>query len=105
MSVLRIALALALGLASLSCGSGGGGTGSSSSGSGSTAALDGVWEITAAGHSAIGPSEMTISSGTVTGVIVEQDEGKGFRPGCTHVRARSEFSLRFEGNTLSGTIT
>lgn len=94
----------------LSCG-GGGSTGQTSSGSngngsgsGTTAGLDGAWDITAAGDGNIGPSEMTIANGVVTGVITSAGEGKTSGD-CTKLKDRAEFKLTFEGNALSGTIT
>ncbi len=76
----------------------------SGSGTGITAGIDGTWDITAAGSGDIGPSEMTIANGTVTGFIADRDEGKE-SDGCTNLKYRAEFRLTFEGNALSGTIT
>jgi hypothetical protein len=72
---------------------------------GITAQIDGVWDITSAGDTPIGASQLTVSDGVVRGVLVEQDEGKTMGPGCTHTKARAEFELTFKGNVLSGTIT
>jgi hypothetical protein len=91
---------------SMSCaggGSGNGGTGTSGNGGTTAAGLDGAWDITEAGGAKIGPSEMTVSGGVITGVIPSQNEGKTFGA-CKTLKDRGEFRLTFEGNALSGTL-
>lgn len=77
------------------------------SGGGITGTLDGTWDITTAGSSPVGPSEMTVAGGSVTGFVANKVEGMDdpAYPGCTHSKYRSNIDVDVAGNTTSGTIT
>jgi hypothetical protein len=84
----------------------GGGGGGTSSGS-SSASLNGDWDITSVGGEAPGPSQMTVTGDSVTGAIVDTDEGAAVsgKPGCTWSKYRTEFTVSAQSNALSGTVT
>jgi hypothetical protein len=94
----------------LGCGStkstGANGTGGGSA-SDPTGSLDGTWDITTIGQTDLGPSQMTISAGTVTGAIVGAHEGQPdpSLPGCTFTKDRIEFTFNIQGNALNATFS
>jgi hypothetical protein len=93
----------AVAAAALSCSSS---STTAASGGGVTGTLDGTWDITTAGSAPIGPSEMTVSQGSVHGFIATTKEGTAdvAHAGCTHSKDRSEFDFEMQGNAASGTI-
>ena len=78
--------------------SGGGGGGSPSS-------LDGMWDITS--YTTGGLAEMSISGGTINGVVVDGDEGKAYdgMPDCIATKHRAEFTISASGNAVTGSRT
>jgi hypothetical protein len=104
--MLRLAFALTTSTFFLACGSTNSGTNGTPASTGGTitGSLDGVWDITAAGGSAIGPSEMTVKAGSVTGLVIQGEEGTTWGA-CTTTKHRTEFTFNVEGNALSATLT
>ena len=104
--LLRLAFALTTSTLFLACGSTDGGKNGTPASTGGTitGSLDGVWDITAAGRSAIGPSEMTVKAGSVTGLVIELDEGTT-AGACMTTKHRTEFTIDVQGNALSATMT
>lgn len=98
-------LAASLPVLLLSCDGGGGSTSGGGTTSGGSTDLDGTWDITTAGDSRIGPSEMTNSGGTYTGVIVDTEENTEIFPGCRRTKERTEWRISVQGDGLSGTFT
>jgi hypothetical protein len=75
-------------------------------GSGSTG-IDGTWDITQAGTASIGPSEMTVNGGAVSGYIASADEGKPLSDIATCIRKsdRTTFSMSVDKDQLTFTVT
>ncbi len=100
-------LALAASAVLLACGStidvGKNGTPAASGGT-TTGSLDGTWDITAAGDAQLGPSEMTVHAGSVTGFVVNADEGTTVGS-CTFTKHRTEFTLNVQGDSVTSTRT
>lgn len=85
-----------------------GGTTSSSSGSGGAqqSALDGTWDITAAGPDAIGTSSMTISGSTINGSIGTDDNDAISNDGTTCAgHTENKFQITLNGDTASALFT
>lgn len=70
------------------------------------AALDGTWDITAAGGDAIGPSSMTINGSTIDGELSETDDSyvDGQGQPCTST-TDTEFSIAVQGENATATFT
>lgn len=70
-----------------------------------TSAIDGTWDISAAGPDAIGPSEMTIQGNHVTGTIVNGDEGTVYSETCSLAKSRMTFDVTVTGDRLTAKFT
>lgn len=68
-------------------------------------AIDGTWDVTAAGIGTLGVSEMTIKGGDIRGVLVNDDEGLDLGDSCTLTKSRDLFKFTVSGDKLTGTIT
>jgi hypothetical protein len=68
-------------------------------------ALDGTWDITSIGGTALAPSQMTVKGGQFDGVLVVSDEGTRDVDGCMITKDRIAFTATVSGDSLSLTLT
>jgi hypothetical protein len=100
---IRASIITLTGVVLISCG---GGSASGESGGTVTSSLDGTWDVSALGDDPAGAgSQLVIANDSITGTLIDEDEGKDSGDGCVHTKNRATLDLKFQGNAMSGTIT
>ncbi|MFO0740514.1 MAG: hypothetical protein U0270_31745 [Labilithrix sp.] len=83
------------------------GGGESSGGGGAvTGTIAGTWDVTTIGDDpAKAGSQLVIQNDTVTGTIIDKDEGDDPGDHCVHSKNRVNIEFKFQGNAMSGSLT